>query len=283
MKTVINGISMGYDDSGSGPPVILLHGFPLNRRMWTLQTRPLAEAGFRVIAPDLRGFGETDAPHGPYSMSLFADDVVALMDHLSIDKAVICGMSMGGYVLLNLLERYRERFMAACFITTRVTCDDETVRAGRLALLEKVKEDGIQTLAELFTSTIFTGGAGKSKPDVIRQIRRLLLSANVRGMEGALHAMLDRADDTPLLRGFTLPCLVIGAELDRTVSPDDIRTLAAGLPDGELCMIPGAGHMVNLEKPEDFNGRLLDFLRRVARPDASGCSSAAGLSRSRTR
>lgn len=274
MKTFINGISMAYDDRGDGPPVVLIHGFPLTREMWKPQGKALSEAGFRFIAPDLRGFGESDAPEGPYSMSLFADDVIALLDHLGIEKAVIGGMSMGGYVLCNLLERYPERFTAACFITTRSTCDDHAVKAGRLALLEKAKLDGIQALADLFTSSLFAGKTAQRNPGMIRDLRRWMTAANLRGMEGALHAILDREDATPLLGTFTLPCLVIGAEQDRTVRPDDIRALAQELPNSELCLIPGAGHMANLEQPPAFNDCLLRFLRKVAVPVASGTSAA---------
>ena len=127
MRTVINGITMAYDDHGSGPAVVLIHGFPLCRRMWHPQIQALTNAGFRVIAPDLRGFGESDAPDGPYSMELFADDIVELLDHLGIDEAVVGGMSMGGYVLLNLLERHRQRLRGAVFITTHATADDDNM------------------------------------------------------------------------------------------------------------------------------------------------------------
>lgn len=279
MKTEINGISMSYDDLGSGPPVVLLHGFPLNRQMWRLQTRALTQAGFRFIAPDLRGFGETDAPEGPYSMSLLADDVVALLDQLGIGRAVIGGMSMGGYVLLNLLDRHPDRFIGACFITTRSSCDDDTVKAGRLALLERARRDGIRTLTELFTSTLFAGRTAERHPGLIRDLRRWILSTELRGMEGAMHAMLDRPDYSPLLGKFSLPCLIIGAEDDRAVRPEDIRTLAEGLPDAELCLLPGAGHMANLEKPSLFNDCLLRFLHRVAQPITAAAESTASRQR----
>ena len=106
MQAFINGINLAYDDQGSGPAVLLIHGFPLCRKMWRPQFNTLPDAGFRLIAPDLRGFGESDVPDGPYSIDLFADDIVELLDHLELDKAVVGGMSMGGYVLLNLLDRY---------------------------------------------------------------------------------------------------------------------------------------------------------------------------------
>ncbi|MBI5657137.1 MAG: alpha/beta fold hydrolase, partial [Geobacter sp.] len=101
MQAIINGIQMAYDDTETGLPLLLIHGFPLCRRMWRPQFNKLPRSGYRVIAPDLRGFGESDAPEGPYSMDIFADDMIALLDYLEIDQAVVGGMSMGGYVLFN--------------------------------------------------------------------------------------------------------------------------------------------------------------------------------------
>ncbi|MBE0596661.1 MAG: alpha/beta hydrolase, partial [Desulfuromonadales bacterium] len=131
MKVQLDDISLACDDVGSGPTVLLIHGFPLCRRMWQPQARALAAAGYRVIAPDLRGFGDSAAPAGPYSMSVFADDMIRLLDHLQIDKAVVGGMSMGGYVLLNLLERHPGRASAALFLVTRAGADDDAGKVKR--------------------------------------------------------------------------------------------------------------------------------------------------------
>lgn len=262
MKACINGISLAYGDVGRGSAVVLIHGFPLCRGMWKLQEEAVSMAGFRLITPDLRGFGESDAPAGPYSMSLFADDIVALLDHLGIEKAVIGGMSMGGYVLLNLLERYPERASAACFIATRCTADDEDVKEVRLALLERTRELGLPSVAELFSTRIFSGETA-GKRDLRRNMYRWMSCADMAGIEGTLHALMDRKDYTPFLERFTLPCLVIGADQDSAVPIEDLRALGEGLSDSELCIIPGAGHMVNVEQPEAFNECLLRFLRGV--------------------
>lgn len=263
MKAHLNGISLSYGDSGSGPAVVLLHGFPLTRDMWQPQEEALAQAGFRLITPDLRGFGESEVPEGPYSMSLFSDDVIALLDHLEIDRAVIGGMSMGGYILLNLLERYPERVVAACFITTRSSSDSETAKAGRLALLERMKKQGTGGMAELSTATLLAGETLRRNPELVSTVYRWMTSVDLRGIEGALHALLERKDYSSLLRNFDLPSLVIGADQDSAVQPEDLRILSEGLPNSELCVIPDAGHMANLEQPGAFNECLLRFLRRV--------------------
>jgi 3-oxoadipate enol-lactonase len=266
MKAHLNGIFLSYGDQGSGPAVILLHGFPLTRSMWEPQQEALVQAGFRLVTPDLRGFGESDAPEGPYSMSLFADDIIALLDYLEIDRAVIGGMSMGGYILLNLLERYPERVVAACFITTRSTSDSEAAKAGRLALLERTKRNGTRTVAELSTATLLAGETLERNPELVNTVYRWMTSADIKGIEGALHALLDRKDYTSLLVYFDLPTLVIGADQDSAVQPEDLRILVEGLPNSELCVIPRAGHMANLEQPEAFNNCLLRFLHRVYAP-----------------
>lgn len=263
MKARINGISLSYEDVGSGPAIVLLHGFPLNRKMWAPQRDALISAGFRLITPDLRGFGESDAPEGSYTMSLLADDIVSLMDHLSVRQAVLGGMSMGGYVLFNLLERYRDRASAACFITTRSTVDDDSVKSGRLALLDTAEKYGAAVVAELSAPSLFADATAREKPELVRGLCEMMVSVDMRGVKGALMAMLERKDYTSLLGGFNLPSLVIGAEQDSTVRREDTRLLAEGLPDCEMCMIPGAGHMANLEQPSAFNECLINFLGKI--------------------
>jgi len=258
-----NEISLSYGDAGTGPAVVLIHGFPLNRAMWKPQENELTAAGFRVISPDLRGFGRSESPEGPYSMSLLADDIIALLDRLGIGKAVFGGMSMGGYVLFNLLERYPERAKAACFIATRSTVDSEAVKGGRLAFLERMKRNCSRTLTELCASTLFAPETRQRDPDLVREVSRWLLDMDRRGIEGALHAMIDRKEYTSRLGGFTLPTLVIGADQDEAVQEEDLESLAKGLPDCEFHIIPHAGHMVNMEQPAAFNECLLRFLRRV--------------------
>jgi 3-oxoadipate enol-lactonase len=263
MKATINGIKLAYDDNGAGPPIILLHGFPLNRRMWRYQERALVAAGYRLITPDLRGFGESDAPEGPYTMSAFADDAVGLMDHLAIRRAVVGGMSMGGYVLLNLLERYPERVTAACFITTRCGADDEAGKARRLAQAEEVAKTGSFAIVEAFRSVLFATETIRTKPELISEVYSWMEATEPNGLAGALLAMRERKDYSHILGSFRLPALVIGAEQDRAVPLNTINEFVAGLPNGTSCLIPDAGHMVNMEQPETFNSCLLDFLRKI--------------------
>jgi pimeloyl-ACP methyl ester carboxylesterase len=263
MKALINGITIGYDDSGSGPAVCLIHGFPLDRRMWGPQVITLASAGYRVITPDLRGFGESDAPDGPYAMDLFADDLAALFDHLGIGLAVVGGMSMGGYVLLNLLERHPERVTAACFIVTRSGADDEAGKKRRLSLAGEAMKSGPRVVADQFEKILFATKTAQERPELAAEVYGWMMEKDAAGVAGGLLAMRERKDYTALLAGFLLPALVIGAEEDQAVPAENARILAAGLPLSRLCIIPGAGHMANLEQPKAFNNCLLEFLRAL--------------------
>jgi pimeloyl-ACP methyl ester carboxylesterase len=260
MKEMVNGITMAWDDCGSGPVVCLIHGFPLNRRMWRPQVDALVASGYRVITPDLRGFGDSDAPEGPYSMDLFADDLASLVDHLGIRRAVFGGMSMGGYILLNILERYPEKVAAACFTVTRSTADDDAGRERRIKLAMDVVESGSRLVADLFAGILFAQETAKTKPGLAEEVYGWMEGTEVRGLAGALLAMAGRKDYTGALGLFRLPCLVIGAEQDKAVSREQIQLLAAALPQSKLCMVAEAGHMVNLEQPASFSNSLLEFL-----------------------
>jgi len=261
MHSLINGITMAYDDNGSGDPLLLIHGFPLCRKMWRSQIKGVASAGFRVVTPDLRGFGESDAVEGPYAMEIFADDMIELLDHLGIGQAVVGGMSMGGYVLFNLLERYPERIRAACFITTRATADDEAGRERRLLLAREVKKFGPRLVADAFEKILFAGESRRERPKLVNEVYAWMMANDSRGIAGGLLAMRERQDYTGFLSSIAVPSLAIGAEGDVAAPPENSRAIAAGIPGCRLALIPHAGHMANLENPGAFNDALLDFLR----------------------
>jgi len=262
MRTVINGISLAFDDRGSGLPLLLIHGFPLSRRIWEPQIGAL-KGEFRTVAPDLRGFGESDAPDGPYSMDLFADDMIGLLDHLGIGRAVVCGMSMGGYVAMNMLDRYQERVRAACFMVTRSAADDEAGRERRLNLAREVMDKGPQIVTDAFSRILFSSRAGDGDTELVAEVCRIMAQTSSRGLAGGLLAMRERQDYTGRLAGFTVPSLVIGAELDIAIPPEESRRLAAGLPDARLAIIPDAGHMAGMENPAAVNRELLEFLHSL--------------------
>ncbi|MGB4599102.1 MAG: alpha/beta fold hydrolase [Trichlorobacter sp.] len=259
----LNGISLAYDEVGAGPAVLLVHGFPLNRQMWRPQMAILVAAGYRVIAPDLRGFGGSDVSDGPCDMDLLADDLLELLDHLGIDQAVVVGMSMGGYLLFNLLERYPQRVSAAVFAVTRSVADDEAGRARRKQLADQVIRFGPQVVADSFQELLFAPDTVVDRPRLAAEVYGWMVATASQGLAAGLLAMKQRRDATPLLQAITVPCLSIGADQDRACPLEHPRMIAAGIPGCRLCIIPGAGHMANLEQPGDFNRVLLTFLREI--------------------
>jgi pimeloyl-ACP methyl ester carboxylesterase len=260
MKATVNNINLSYDDTGEGPAILLIHGFPLNRQMWQPQLAPLATAGYRVIAPDMRGFGASDAPSGGYSIDGFADDVIGLMDALNVGQAVIGGMSMGGYILMNLLERHPQRVRAACFIATKSSADDEEGRARRTAMAEQAGRLGANPLIKIFAELLFAPDTMHNKPELIARVTSWMRDTNPNGLAGGLLAMRDRKDYTPLLPNFPKPSLVLAGDQDRASSPDAVELLTSGLPTCQSRIIQNAGHMLNMEQPEEFNAALLEFL-----------------------
>jgi len=263
MQTTINGNRIAFDDFGDGPAVVLIHGFPLCRRMWKPQVEPLVDAGFRVILPDLAGFGDSGAPRLPGSVERYADDIVALLDTLGIDRAIVGGMSMGGYVLLSLLERYRERLSAALFIVTRAAADDDTGRGKRDALIAAVQQGNDRLVADTFAGLLFADATVTSRPQLVDEVRGWMAAARPDGLVAALQAMRDRRDSVDRLMTIDLPALVIGAGDDKAMPLVHYQTLCAGLSAAECVLIENAGHMANLEQPQAFNTALLGFLARL--------------------
>jgi pimeloyl-ACP methyl ester carboxylesterase len=243
--------------------VLLIHGFPHNRQMWRPQVAILVAAGYRVIAPDLRGFGDSHVSDGPGDLDLLADDLVELLDHLAIDQAVVVGMSMGGYLLFNLLERCPQRVSAAVFAVTRSVADDQAGRDRRKQLADQVVRFGPQVVADSFQELLFAADTVADRPRLAAEVYGWMVATASQGLAAGLLAMQQRRDATPLLHGITVPCLSIGADQDRLCPLEHPRMIAAGIPGCRLCIIPGAGHLVNLEQPGDFNRALLSFLREV--------------------
>lgn len=260
MKADINGITLAYGDRGNGLPLVLIHGFPLCRKMWRPQAEALSKAGCRVITPDLRGFGESVLTSGMVSMDIYANDIVALLDHLGIDKAVVGGMSMGGYVLLNLLERYPDRIAAPIFIATKAGGDDDAGKARRTALAEACRIQGSLPVAAAFRNLLFAPATLTDNPELVDEVFGWMNATDPQGAAAGLIAMRDRKDCIALLGSISQPALVIGADQDQAAPVENSRIIVEGLPDAELCVLHGGGHMVNLEQPEGFNEAILEFL-----------------------
>jgi pimeloyl-ACP methyl ester carboxylesterase len=252
------GLDVGYEDVGRGVPVVFIHGFPHNRTLWAPQASALVDQA-RCIAPDLRGFGETPAAP-PYSVDQYADDVVALLDALAVDRAVVAGLSMGGYVAFALWRRHRARVRALVLADTRAGADDEEARGRRRALIRLAREQGSGAVADAQIGGMVGKTTREQRPEVEAAVRRMLASASVDGIVGALEAMLARPDSTPTLATIDVPTLIVVGAEDVLTPAKEARAMHAAIPGSRLEVLAGAGHVSNFERPAAFNHVTSEFL-----------------------
>jgi pimeloyl-ACP methyl ester carboxylesterase len=260
MKIKLNAFTMAYTDVGVGAPLLFIHGFPLNRRMWEPQVSELAQVG-RVLAPDLRGHGDSPPLPGPYEMALLADDLNAFLDALSIgEPVVLCGLSMGGYVAFAFYRRYAHRTRALILTATRAAADTLDGKAGRDAMAGQVQKAGIEGVIDGMAPKLVAPHTVSDRPELVIQFKEIMQSTSPEGMVGALMGMKARPDSTPLLSQIKAPALVVHGAEDQIVPLDEARAMAEAIPGAQFVVIPQAGHLLNLEQPEVYNQVLIDFL-----------------------
>lgn len=273
---------MAYDDGGRGPVMMLLHGFPLDRSMWREQIDFLSAHGFRAIAPDLRGLGEVsgklqlvpgaDAEGEPQAearrtmlttMEEMARDVSALMDHLRIDRAVICGLSMGAYVTFEFAHLFPSRVLALVLAGARAQGPDDAERKSREEKAQQALAEGMIGLAEGIVPQMLAAKTLAHKPEVAARVRRMIADTNAAGAAAAQRGMAARRDYTLDLARITVPTLIIAGSEDAVRTPADAEFIHQGIKDSRLEVIDDAGHLMNMEQPEVFNRTLTDFLRLI--------------------
>lgn len=255
--------------AGSGLPLLVLHAFPLDHGMWRRQ-EPLAES-LRLVAPDLRGFGSSDGD-GPASIAQLADDAVALLDALHVDRpAVVCGVSMGGYVAQHVAARHPDRVAALVLVDTKFEADTPEARAGRADLAGKVGRLGQSILADAMLPRLLAAPRSDAAAAALDRhaenqalLRTMIERQRVPTIQAALAALGDRPDMTEPMRHVKAPTLlVVGAE-DQITPPACLESAEEIMPDARLLIVPAAGHLVPLEAPEVFNRAVLEFLAETA-------------------
>lgn len=263
METHLNGIRVQFADVGSGPAVLLLHAFPLSGTMWRHLTTRLS-GRYRLVVPDLRGFGATDAPPGSYSMDQHADDAAALLDHLGVQRVAVVGLSMGGYIAFAFWRRYAQRVTALVLADTKAGADSDEARAGRETNARLVEEQGPGVLAD----KLVPGLVAPNAPQALRDELRAIITANSRdGIAGALRGMATRPDSTSDLAGITAPTLALVGELDELTPPAEATRIVQGVAalPATLVTLPGVGHLSALEAPEAFGAAVEQFLNGLDR------------------
>lgn len=260
-QLAVRGLATSVDVQGDGTAILFIHGFPFDRTMWRHQLSMLT--GWRRIAPDLRGMGLTDGPPTEYSMAEYADDIAALLDSLHQDEAVVCGLSMGGYVAFEMLRRHADRVLALVLVNTRADADSPADKKTRNEMIDLVKREGPAALAGVLVPKMLAPVSHATMPQVVDELKEMINGGSPEGIVGALAAMRDRPDSTDLLESISVPTLVIAGAHDQIVSVSVARKMAQAVPGAQFTVMPDAGHLAPLEQPTSVSRVLAEFLESV--------------------
>lgn len=256
---------VGYDEAGAGDPVLWLHGYPLDRSLWAPQLADPAP-GFRYLAPDHPGFGES-ARLAPATLDAWADWAVAFLDALAIRRAIVGGLSMGGYLALAIWRRHPGRVRALVLADTRAAADSDEARARRDELQALLLAQGVDAIAD----RLITGMVGRTTrtrhPEIVARLHAMMRRSSVEAVSDAREVLLGRPDATPTLATITVPTLILCGDEDALTPVAESRALHAAIAGSRLEVIPGAGHASNFEAPAVFNRLLSDYLAATIRTD----------------
>ena len=253
---------LAYEVAGQGPPILLLHAFPLSHAMWKDQIAPLAQLG-RVIAPDLPGLGRSARQVNP-SIADMAAAIAGVLDALTVQEpVVVAGLSMGGYVAFELWRQFPSRVRALGLFSTRAGADTPEQRAGRQRLAEQVRREGVEPVIQTIMPKLLGKATLASQPMVVEAVQWLILANKPNGVADALLAMEARQDSTPLLPSISVPTLLLAGDEDTIVSSEDWEAMKQAIPHAKLERLDKAGHLLNLEQPAEFLGAFRRFLKDV--------------------
>ncbi len=259
-----SGVTMSYRDFGEGAedPLVLLHAFPLNGRMFEPQMEEFSGSR-RVVAPDYPGFGRSPRTPAQPDVHYYAEGVQSLLDRLHLERVVLGGVSMGGYIAFECMRLFPERISALVLANTRPEPDPEEMRENRNQMAHRVAKEGVEVLVELQTERLLTPDTLDNDPELVENVRAIILDNSPDGAVAALGAMRERPDSTPLLGEIAVPTLVVSGEEDGISPPEVMDAMAAKIPGAQHVTVPKSGHLSNLEAPDKFNASLDDFLKGI--------------------
>ena len=260
----VNEITVSFTDQGpdNAPTIIFIHGFPLNKTMWDKQVE-LLKTDFRVITYDIRGHGESDAGNDPFSIDLLVSDLIGFMNVLEIDKASICGLSMGGYIALNAIENYPERFEAMVLCDTNCISDPHEVKEKRMATVENIIKEGVDKYAIASIPNLFAPESLKLKVTEVASVKNMILNTSELVLCSTLLALASRQETCSKLTDINIPVLILVGDKDIITPPAAAKNMHDKIENSTLEVIEHAGHLSNLENPELFNHHLIKFFELV--------------------
>ena len=256
------GIEIPFTESGKGIPVVFLHGYPFDKSMWSGQLEAIRAAGFRAIAPDLQGLGETKSLSEVATMDEMARDVAALLDHLRVEQAIVCGLSMGGYVAFEFMHLFPARVLGLVLAGTRAPADNEQEKAGREQQVQTMLRAGMVPISIATLPKLLAQRTLAEKPNVVKRVRAMITRSDPKGAAAAQRGMAARRDYSEDLPNINVPTLIIVGREDSIRPVADAEFMHRGISNSRLEIIDDAAHMTNMEQPEVFGDALLEFLKQ---------------------
>jgi len=263
IKITVNKITVSYTDEGpeNAPVIIFIHGFPFSKEMWNRQLDKLGES-FRVIAYDVRGHGNSYFGTDDFSIELFAKDLLSLMDVLEIEKTALCGLSMGGYIALKAMENHPHRFNSLILCDTSCKADSPEAKGKRMKAIEGIWESGIEKFADDSIKNFFAPESFITKKDVIAEVREMMIGTTEKSVIKTLLALSKRKETCSTLWKIKVPVLILVGEDDKITPPEAAQFMQNEINGSVMSVIENAGHLSNLENPEQFNEQLIKFLKK---------------------
>lgn len=259
-----NGLNVSYTDKGpeDAPGIIFIHGFPLNKSMWDMQMEVLSDE-YRIIAYDVRGHGDSDAGNESFSIEIFVNDLISLMDALKINKTVLCGLSMGGYIAINAVENYPERFDALILSDTHCIADSPEAKDKRLVAIESIKKNGVEEYADESIKNLFAPESLTTKKTEIALVREMIVKTVKQTLYNSMHALAMRKETCGKLSEIKIPVLILVGNEDIITPPAAAKFMHENMRGSVLYILEHAGHLCNMENPFEFNYQVRKFIETV--------------------
>jgi pimeloyl-ACP methyl ester carboxylesterase len=262
MQIQVKNFLMAYDDHGAGLPVLFIHGFPLNRRIWNPQLKDLHSA--RLLAPDLRGHGESQNMPAEFSMDQYADDLAAFLDAVGVTSPVLlCGLSMGGYIAFAFYRKYRSRVKGLILTATRAGADTPEGKANRDKASALAQVEGVQAIVNSMLPKMLAPQTYSTKPELVQLVENIMMETTLEGVISDLAGLKERTDSTTTLGQIYCPTLIIHGEQDQIIPIEEAEAMHLAIRGSQLELIPNAGHLLNMEQPGLFNQAVDQFLKNL--------------------
>ena len=260
----VNEIEIYFTDSGKGDiPIIFIHGFPFDKSIWKPQEEFL-NLFYRVITYDIRGYGNSIVDKKNPTIDLYADDLISFMNAMHIEKAIVCGLSMGGYILLNAVNRYPDKFEALILADTQCIADSSEVKEKRKTTIQQIEDKGLEDFAKAFVGNVFCRESLVNKSEIVGQIQNIILSTQPESITGTLSALAGRVETCSILNNIKIPVLILCGREDNVTPLKQSEFLQNSLPGSVFHIIDKAGHLSNLEQPDIFNKYIKEFITGIS-------------------